>query len=205
MQVEVLSTIFALNTSVMLALGTGLIVLITVAGVGLGFAGGWFCFKYARRKNIFNDTDREYFQNLLFRAETAEEKLTKTELNLAKTGDRADILESSHRVIQEELAEERQNSQMLTAELTRERATRKTIEETIETQMSQLIEAGLAEALAVDDELPARMKFTKEGVRPELAAERQGAGENRRQGDEAPRTRKGKVRRRHSRSSAARR
>ena len=33
----------------------------------------------------------------------------------------------------------------------------------------------LAEALAVDDELPARMKFTKEGVRPELAAERQGA------------------------------
>ena len=63
----------------MLALGTGLIVLITVAGVGLGFAGGWFCFKYARRKNIFNDTDREYFQNLLFRAETAEEKLTKPE------------------------------------------------------------------------------------------------------------------------------
>ena len=80
MQVEVLSTIFALSTSVMLALGTGLIVLITVAGVGLGFAGGWFCFKYARRKNIFNDTDREYFQNLLFRAETAEEKLNKTEL-----------------------------------------------------------------------------------------------------------------------------
>ena len=106
MQFEVLSTIFAMSTSVMLALGTGLIVLITVAGVGLGFAGGWFCFKYARRKNIFNDTDREYFQNLLFRAETAEEKLTKTDLNLAKTGDRADILESSHRVIQDELAEE---------------------------------------------------------------------------------------------------
>ncbi len=122
----------------MLALGTGLIVLITVAGVGLGFAGGWFCFKYARRKNIFNDTDREYFQNLLFRAETAEEKLTKTELNLAKTGDRADILESSHRVIQDELAEERQNSQMLTAELTRERATRKTIEETIESHQKAL-------------------------------------------------------------------
>ena len=119
MQFEVLSTIFALNTSVMLALGTGLIVLITVAGVGLGFVGGWFCFKYARRKNIFNDTDRDYFQNLLFRAETAEEKLTKNELNLAKTGDRANILESSHRVIQDELAEERQNSQMLTAELTR--------------------------------------------------------------------------------------
>lgn len=138
MQFEVLSTIFALNTSVMLALGTGLIVLITVAGVGLGFAGGWFCFKYARRKNIFNDTDREYFQNLLFRAETAEEKLTKTELNLAKTGDRADILESSHRVIQDELAEERQNSQMLTAELTRERATRKTIEETIESHQKAL-------------------------------------------------------------------
>ena len=37
--------------------------------------------------------------------------------------DRADILESSHRVIQDELAEERQNSQMLTVKLTRERAT----------------------------------------------------------------------------------
>ena len=46
----------------MLALGTGLIVLITVAGVGLGFVGGWFCFKYARRKNIFNDTDRSTFK-----------------------------------------------------------------------------------------------------------------------------------------------
>ena len=69
---------------------------------------------------------------------TAEEKLTKTELNLAKTGDRADILESSHRVIQDELAEERQNSQMLTAELTRERATRKTIEETIESHQKAL-------------------------------------------------------------------
>ena len=138
MQFEILSTIFALSTSVMLALGTGLIVLITVAGVGLGFVGGWFCFKYARRKNIFNDTDRDYFQNLLFRAETAEEKLTKNELNLAKTGDRANILESSHRVIQDELAEERQNSQMLTAELTRERATRKTIEETIESHQKAL-------------------------------------------------------------------
>ena len=138
MQFEILSTIFALSTSVMLALGTGLIVLITVAGVGLGFVGGWFCFKYARRKNIFNDTDRDYFQNLLFRAETAEEKLTKNELNLAKTGDRANILESSHRVIQDELAEERQNSQMLTAELTRERATRKTIEETIESLQKAL-------------------------------------------------------------------
>ena len=127
-----------MSTSVMLALGTGLIVLITVAGVGLGFVGGWFCFKYARRKNIFNDTDRDYFQNLLFRAETAEEKLTKNELNLAKTGDRANILESSHRVIQDELAEERQNSQMLTAELTRERATRKTIEETIESHQKAL-------------------------------------------------------------------
>ena len=127
-----------MSTSVMLALGTGLIVLITVAGVGLGFVGGWFCFKYARRNNIFNDTDRDYFQNLLFRAETAEEKLTKTELNLAKTGDRADILESSHRVIQDELAEERQNSQMLIAELTRERATRKTIEETIESHQKAL-------------------------------------------------------------------
>ena len=122
----------------MLALGTGLTVLITVTGVAIGFAGGWFCFKYARRKNIFNDTDREYFQNLLFRAEIAEEKLAKTELNLAKTGDRADILESSHRVIQDELAEERQNSLMLTAELTRERATRKTIEETIESHQKAL-------------------------------------------------------------------
>ena len=126
-----MSTVFALIPSVMLALGTGLTVLITITGVALGFVGGWFCFKYARRKNIFKDTDREYFQNLLFRAETAEEKMAKTELNLAKTGDRADILESSHRVIQDELAEERQNSQMLTAELTRERATRKAIEETI--------------------------------------------------------------------------
>ena len=122
----------------MLALGTGLTILISVAGAALGFAGGWFCFKFVRRKNIFNDTDKEYFQNLLFRAETAENKLAKTEITLAKTGDRADILESSHRVIQDELAEERQNSQMLTAELTRERATRKTIEETIESHQKAI-------------------------------------------------------------------
>jgi len=122
----------------MLALGTGVTVLIAVAGIGLGFAGGWNSFKFARRKNIFNDTDKEYFQNLLFRAETAEDKLAKVEINLAKTGDRADILESSHRVIQEELAEERQFNQTLNAELTRERATRKAIEETIESHQKAL-------------------------------------------------------------------
>jgi len=122
----------------MLALGTGVTVLIAVAGIGLGFAGGWISFKFARRKNIFNDTDKEYFQNLLFRAETAEDKLAKVEINLAKTGDRADILESSHRVIQEELAEERQFNQTLNAELTRERATRKAIEETIESHQKAL-------------------------------------------------------------------
>ena len=122
----------------MLALSTGLTILITVAGIGLGFTGGWFCFRYFRRKSIFNDTDREYFQNLLYRAERAEEKLAKTELKLAKTGDRADILESSHRVIQDELAEERQYNHTLNAELTRERATRKTIEETIASHQKAL-------------------------------------------------------------------
>ena len=75
----------------MLALGTGLTILISVAGAALGFAGGWFCFKFVRRKNIFNDTDKEYFQNLLFRAETAENKLAKTEITLAKTGDRGHL------------------------------------------------------------------------------------------------------------------
>ena len=55
-----------------------------------------------------------------------------------ETRDRADILESSHRVIQEELAEERQFNQTLNAELTRERATRKVIEETIESHQKAL-------------------------------------------------------------------
>ena len=88
----------------MLALGTGMIVLMVTAGVGLGLVGGWFGFRWRHKGRVFSETDRDFFQNLLYRSETAEAKLETMEPELSRTRDRANILEESHRIIQEELA-----------------------------------------------------------------------------------------------------
>ena len=112
----------------MLALGTGMMVLIVTLGTSLGLAGGWFGFRWRHKGRVFSESDREYFQNLLYRAETAEAKLEQMEPELARTSDRANILEGSHRVIQEELANERQFNLSLNAELSHERAHRKFLE-----------------------------------------------------------------------------
>ena len=56
----------------MLALGTGMIVLMVTTGVCLGLAGGWFGFRWRHKGRVFSETDREYFQNLLYRSESAE-------------------------------------------------------------------------------------------------------------------------------------
>jgi len=103
----------------MLALGTGMIAWIMTLGAGLGLAGGWFGFRWRHKGRVFSESDREYFQNLLYRAETAEAKLEQMEPELARTSDRANILEDSHRVIQEELANERQFTLSLNGELAR--------------------------------------------------------------------------------------
>ena len=103
----------------MLALGTGMIAWIMTLGAGLGLAGGWFGFRWRHKGRGFSESDREYFQNLLYRAETAEGKLEQMEPELARTSDRANILEDSHRVIQEELANERQFTLSLNGELAR--------------------------------------------------------------------------------------
>ena len=103
----------------MLALGPGMIAWIMTLGAGLGLAGGWFGFRWRHKGRVFSESDREYFQNLLYRAETAEGKLEQMEPELARTSDRANILEDSHRVIQEELANERQFTLSLNGELAR--------------------------------------------------------------------------------------
>ena len=103
----------------MLALGPGMIAWIMTLGAGLGLAGGWFGFRWRHKGRVFSESDREYFQNLLYRAKTAEGKLEQMEPELARTSDRANILEDSHRVIQEELANERQFTLSLNGELAR--------------------------------------------------------------------------------------
>ena len=133
----------------MLALGTGMTVLIVTLGAGLGLAGGWFGFHWRHKGRVFSESDREYFQNLLYRAETAEGKLEQMEPELARTSDRANILEDSHRVIQEELANERQFNLSLNAELSRERAHRKFPEG----KLSEQAEALEAERRRLDGEL----------------------------------------------------
>jgi hypothetical protein len=45
----------------MLALGTGMIVLMVTTGVCLGLAGGWFGFRWRHKGRVFSETDREYF------------------------------------------------------------------------------------------------------------------------------------------------
>ena len=84
-----------------------MIVLMVTTGVGLGLVGGWFGFRWRHKGRVFSETDREYFQNLLYRSESAEAKLETMEPELDRTRDRANILEDSHRIIQEELANER--------------------------------------------------------------------------------------------------
>ena len=129
----------------MVALGTGMTVLIAALGTGLGLLGGWFGFRWRHKGRVFSEGDREYFQNLLYRAETAEAKLEQMEPELARATDRANILEDSHRVIQEELANERQFNLSLNTELSRERAQQKLLDmklkdqaEAIETERRRL-------------------------------------------------------------------
>ncbi len=125
----------------MLALGTGMIVLMVTTGVGLGLVGGWFGFRWYHKGRVFSQTDREYFQNLLYRSETAETKLELMEPELERTRDRAKILEDSHRIIQEELANERQFNLSLNADLSRERAHRKFLEDKL-TDQTETLEAA---------------------------------------------------------------
>jgi hypothetical protein len=118
----------------MLALGTGMIVLMVTTGVCLGLAGRWFGFRWRHKGRVFSETDREYFQNLLYRSESAEAKLETMEPELDRTRDRANILEDSHRIIQEELVNERQFNLSFNADLSRERAHRKFLEDKLTDQ-----------------------------------------------------------------------
>ncbi len=115
-----------------------MIVLMVTTGVGLGLVGGWFGFRWYHKGRVFSQTDREYFQNLLYRSETAEAKLEMMEPELERTHDRAKILEDSHRIIQEELANERQFNLSLNADLSRERAHRKFLEDKLTDQTETL-------------------------------------------------------------------
>ena len=159
----------------MLGLGTGMTVLIVTLGVGLGLAGGWFGFRWRHKGRVFSESDREYFQNLLYRAETAEAKLEQMEPELVRTTDRANILEDSHRVIQEELANERQFNLSLNTELSRERAHRKFLE----AKLNDQAEALEAERRRLDGELARLAKRIDENTQAlteSLPASR-GAGE----------------------------
>jgi len=142
----------------MVALGTGLTVLIAALGAGLGLLGGWFAFRWRHKGRVFSEGDREYFQNLLYRAETAETKLEQTEPELARATDRANILEDSHRVIQEELANERQYNLSLNTDLSRERAHRKFVE----TKLNDQTEATETERRRLDGELVRLAKRVEE-------------------------------------------
>ena len=110
-------------------------------GVCLGLAGGWFGFRWRHKGRVFSETDREYFQNLLYCSESAEAKLETMEPELDRTRDRANILEDSHRIIQEELANERQFNLSLNADLSRERVHRKFLEDKL-TDQPEALEAA---------------------------------------------------------------
>ncbi len=118
-----------------------MIVLMLTTGVGLGLVSGWFAFRWRQKARVFSETNREYFQNLLYRSESAEAKLETMEPELGRTRDRANILEDSHRVIQEELANERQFNLSLNADLSRERGHRKFLEDKL-TDQSEALEAA---------------------------------------------------------------
>ena len=164
----------------MLALGTGMIVLMVTTGVCLGLAGGWFGFRWRHKGRVFSKTDREYFQNLLYRSESAEAKLETMEPELGRTRDRANILEDSHRIIQEELANERQFNLSLNADLSRERAHRKFLEDKL-TDQSEALEAAqrridgelasLAKRIGENTQALAKsLNATRDGGEPAFAA-----------------------------------
>ena len=58
--------------------------MIVALGTSLGLLGGWFGFRWRHKGRVFSEGDREYFQNLLYRAETAEAKLEQMEPELAR-------------------------------------------------------------------------------------------------------------------------
>jgi len=145
----------------MVALGIGITVLIGAIGTGLGLLGGWFGFRWRHKGRVFSESDREYFQNLLYRAETAEAKLEQLEPELARTSDRANILEDSHRVIQEELANERQYNLSLNTDLSRERAQQKLLE----TKLKDQAESIETERRRLDGELVRLSKRIEENNR----------------------------------------
>ena len=122
----------------MLALGTGMIVLMVTAGVGIGLVGRLYGFRWRHKGRVFSESDREFFQNLLYRSETAETKLETMEPELGRTRDRDNILEDSHRIIQEELANERQFNLSLNADFSHERAHRKFLEGKLRDQAEAL-------------------------------------------------------------------
>ena len=144
----------------MLALGTGMIVLMVTAGVGIGLVGGWYGFRWRHKGRVFSESDREFFQNLLYRSETAETKLETMEPELGRTRDRANILEDSHRIIQEELANERQFNLSLNADFSHERAHRKFLEgklrdqaEALEAAQRRIDGGSTADRRRIDGEL----------------------------------------------------
>ena len=159
----------------MMAFGTGITVLIVALGVGLGLIGGWFGFRWRHKGRVFSESDREYFQNLLYRAETAEAKLEQMEPELARASDRSNILEDSHRVIQDELANERQYNLSLNTDLSRERAQQKLLE----TKLMDQTEAIKTERRRLDSELVRLAKCIEENNRilSESLRARQGADE----------------------------
>ena len=79
-------------------------------GVSLGLVGGWYGFRWRHEGRVFSESDREYFQNLLYRFESVEAKIETMEPELNRTRDRANILEDSHRIIQQELVNERSST-----------------------------------------------------------------------------------------------
>ena len=157
-----------------------MIVLMVTTGVGLGLVGGWFGFRWRHKGRVFSETDREYFQNLLYRSESAEAKLETMEPELGRTRDRANILEDSHRIIQEELANERQFNLSLNADLSRERAHRKFLEDKL-TDQSEALEAAqrridgelasLAKRIGENTQALAKsLNATRDGGEPAFAA-----------------------------------
>ncbi|MEO1862718.1 MAG: hypothetical protein ABGY13_06535 [Verrucomicrobiia bacterium] len=149
-------------------------------GVCLGLAGGWFGFRWRHKGRVFSETDREYFQNLLYRSESAETKLETMEPELDRTRDRANMLKDSHRIIQEELANERQFNLSLNADLSRERAHRKFLEDKL-TDQSEALEAAqrridgelasLAKRIGENTQALAKsLNATRDGGEPAFAA-----------------------------------
>jgi chromosome segregation ATPase len=157
-----------------------MIVLMVTTGVCLGLAGGWFGFRWWHKGRVFRETDREYFQNLLYRSESAEAKLETMEPELDRTRDRANILEDSHRIIQEELANERQFNLSLNGDLSRERAHHKFLEDKL-TDQSEALEAAqrridgalasLAKRIGESTQALAKsLNATRDGEEPGFAA-----------------------------------